>query len=142
MTIAKPDPSSLDDRRESERFHLNLLLGFKRQLPDSDPVETREWLEALDGVVESQGRERADFLLRKVRDDSYRQCVVAAIRAITGARAQIAYVLDEPPAADDAARSVPAPPTEDEWVRRFVAEFDAEEIHPEPDPPATPESEA
>src|SRR6185436_12930402 len=66
MTIAKPDPSSLDDRRESERFHLNLLLGFKRQLPDSDPVETREWLEALDGVVESQGRERADFLLRRV----------------------------------------------------------------------------
>ena len=66
MTIAKPDPSSLDDRRESERFHLNLLLGFKRQLPDSDPVETREWVEALDGVVESQGRERADFLLRRV----------------------------------------------------------------------------
>jgi len=66
MTIAKPDPSSLDDRRESERFHLNLLLGFKRQLPDSDPVETREWLEALDGVVEVQGRERADFLLRRV----------------------------------------------------------------------------
>jgi len=66
MSIAKPDPSSLDDRRESERFQLNMLIGFKRQLPDSDPVETREWLEALDGVVESQGRERADFLLRRV----------------------------------------------------------------------------
>src|SRR6516165_10663721 len=66
MTIAKPYPSSLDDRRESERFHLNLVLGFKRQLPDSDPVETREWLEALDGIVETQGRERADFLLRRV----------------------------------------------------------------------------
>jgi pyruvate dehydrogenase E1 component len=66
MSIAKPDPSSLDDRRESERFHLNMLIGFKRQLPDSDPIETREWLEALDGVVESQGRERADFLLRRV----------------------------------------------------------------------------
>ncbi len=66
MSIAKPDPSSLNDRRESERFQLNMLLGFKRQLPDSDPVETREWLEALDGVVESQGRERADFLLRRI----------------------------------------------------------------------------
>jgi pyruvate dehydrogenase E1 component len=66
MSIAKPDPSSLDDRRETERFQLNLMIGFKRQLPDSDPVETREWLEALDGVVESQGRERADFLLRRV----------------------------------------------------------------------------
>src|SRR5215467_6935489 len=66
MSIAKPDPSSLDDTRETERFQLNLMLGFKRQLPDSDPVETREWLEALDGVVETQGRERADFLLRRV----------------------------------------------------------------------------
>jgi len=66
MSIAKPDPASLDDRRESERFQLNLLIGFKRQLPDSDPVETREWLEALDGVVETLGRERADFLLRRI----------------------------------------------------------------------------
>src|ERR1044072_9499629 len=66
MSIAKPDPASLDDRRETEHFRLNMLVGFKRQLPDSDPVETREWLEALDGVVETQGRERADFLLRRV----------------------------------------------------------------------------
>jgi pyruvate dehydrogenase E1 component len=66
MSIAKPDPSSLDDRRETERFQITQLMGFKRQLPDSDPVETREWLEALDGVVDSQGRERADFLLRRV----------------------------------------------------------------------------
>jgi len=66
MSIAKPDRSSMDDRRESERFHLNLEIGFKRQLPDGDPVETREWLEALDDVVETQGRERADFLLRRV----------------------------------------------------------------------------
>ena len=66
MSIAKPDPSSIDERRETERFQLNLMIGFKRQLPDSDPIETREWLEALDGVVESQGRERADFLLRRV----------------------------------------------------------------------------
>jgi DNA polymerase-3 subunit gamma/tau len=83
----------------------------------------------------------ADFLLRKVRDDEYRQCVVAALRKITGAKAQIAYVLDEPPATDDATQAAPAPPTEDEWVRRFVAEFDAEEIHPEPDPPPTTETE-
>ncbi|HEV2105501.1 MAG TPA: pyruvate dehydrogenase (acetyl-transferring), homodimeric type [Candidatus Eisenbacteria bacterium] len=41
-------------------------MTFKRQLPDSDPVETQEWLEALDGVVEAQGHERADFLLRRV----------------------------------------------------------------------------
>ena len=42
------------------------LEDFKRQLPDSDPEETAEWIQALDGVVESVGRERAYFLLRKV----------------------------------------------------------------------------
>jgi pyruvate dehydrogenase E1 component len=54
------------ERRESERYQLGMLQGFKRQLPDSDPGETQEWLDALDGVVQSAGRERADFLLRKV----------------------------------------------------------------------------
>ncbi|MFM7231142.1 MAG: pyruvate dehydrogenase (acetyl-transferring), homodimeric type [bacterium] len=66
MSIAKTDPVTQKDRRESERFQLNLNTGFKRQLPDSDPVETTEWIEALDGVVGSQGRERADFLMRRV----------------------------------------------------------------------------
>ena len=36
--------------------------------PDADPVETREWLEAFDTLVEAQGRERATFLLRKLLD--------------------------------------------------------------------------
>src|SRR5678815_4013035 len=36
--------------------------------PDADPVETREWLEAFDALVQSEGRERATFLLRKLLD--------------------------------------------------------------------------
>jgi len=36
--------------------------------PDADPTETREWLEAFDALVESEGRERATFLLRKLLD--------------------------------------------------------------------------
>jgi pyruvate dehydrogenase E1 component len=36
--------------------------------PDADPVETREWLEAFDALVASEGRERATFLLRKLLD--------------------------------------------------------------------------
>src|SRR5918999_1701028 len=36
--------------------------------PDADPVETREWLEAFDALVETEGRERARFLLRKLLD--------------------------------------------------------------------------
>jgi len=35
-------------------------------LPDADPAETREWLEAFDALVENEGRERATFLLRKL----------------------------------------------------------------------------
>src|SRR5438445_6084353 len=34
--------------------------------PDSDPVETRESLEAFDDLVQSEGRERATFLLRRL----------------------------------------------------------------------------
>jgi pyruvate dehydrogenase E1 component len=36
--------------------------------PDADPVETREWLEAFDALVEAEGRERATFLLRRLLD--------------------------------------------------------------------------
>src|SRR5690242_11430711 len=36
--------------------------------PDADPIETREWLEAFDALVQSEGRERATFLLRKLLD--------------------------------------------------------------------------
>jgi pyruvate dehydrogenase E1 component len=43
-----------------------MLEDFKQQLPDADPAETQEWIDALDGVVESAGRERARFLLYKI----------------------------------------------------------------------------
>ena len=54
----------IDDERNTRQE--DVLGEFKRQLPDADPQETQEWLEALDGVVETHGHERADFLLRKV----------------------------------------------------------------------------
>ena len=69
----------------------------------------------------------AEYLRRKADDEDYRACVAEAIRAVTGATAQIAYVLDEPAGAPEPV----APPTDQEWVQRFVAEFDAEEIDPE-----------
>jgi len=36
--------------------------------PDPDPTETDEWLQALDAVIEREGRERATFLLRRLFD--------------------------------------------------------------------------
>jgi pyruvate dehydrogenase E1 component len=34
--------------------------------PDIDPLETREWIEALDALIASEGAERATFLLRRL----------------------------------------------------------------------------
>ena len=39
---------------------------FKQQLPDPDPDETREWVEALDTLVRDEGKDRAQFIIRKV----------------------------------------------------------------------------
>ena len=35
---------------------------------DLDPVETKEWLDAFDAIVENEGAERATFILRKLLD--------------------------------------------------------------------------
>ncbi len=40
--------------------------------PDSDPTETREWLDALDAVVEHVGVERAHFLIEQLIDKARR----------------------------------------------------------------------
>jgi pyruvate dehydrogenase E1 component len=39
---------------------------FKHQLPDIDPSETQEWIDALDQVHSQEGDERARFLLYKI----------------------------------------------------------------------------
>src|SRR3982751_749626 len=36
------------------------------QDPDIDPLETREWIEALDALIAEEGAERATFLLRRL----------------------------------------------------------------------------
>jgi len=43
--------------------------------PDQDPLETREWMQALDAVIEHEGRERATFILRKLLDHARTQRV-------------------------------------------------------------------
>jgi pyruvate dehydrogenase E1 component len=40
--------------------------GFSHQVPDTDPVETTEWIDSFDSVVEASGRNRARFLLMKL----------------------------------------------------------------------------
>jgi pyruvate dehydrogenase E1 component len=43
-----------------------MLMEFKRLLPDVDPQETSEWVDALDDIVARSGEQRADFVIRKV----------------------------------------------------------------------------
>jgi phasin len=40
---------------------------------DTDPVETKEWLDSLDGVIEVEGPERAHYLLHRVMDGARRK---------------------------------------------------------------------
>jgi pyruvate dehydrogenase E1 component len=40
--------------------------GFARQLPDTDPSETQEWLDSLDAIVEQHGKVRAQTLVNKL----------------------------------------------------------------------------
>ena len=42
------------------------------RIPDIDPQETREWLDALDGVLEAQGPDRAHFLIEQLIDKARR----------------------------------------------------------------------
>src|SRR3954471_4235611 len=50
---------------------------------DLDPSETREWLDALDSVVEFDGAERAAVLLPQVQDGARRHAVPVPFSATT-----------------------------------------------------------
>jgi pyruvate dehydrogenase E1 component len=49
--------------------------GFVQQLPDTDPTETREWLDSLDAIVDSYGKNRAQYLLSKLLERAREQGV-------------------------------------------------------------------
>ncbi len=49
--------------------------GSMHQLPDTDPVETQEWLDSLDGVVEVGGKTRARYLLSRLLDRAHERQV-------------------------------------------------------------------
>ena len=43
---------------------------WKKVSEDIDPVETNEWLTALDNIIENVGSDRASFIIKKVLDHS------------------------------------------------------------------------
>ncbi|MGQ0522259.1 MAG: alpha-ketoglutarate dehydrogenase [Betaproteobacteria bacterium] len=52
----------------TDMSHVSFPALWRVMPQDADPNETREWLDAFDAVVQSEGRERATFLLRKLLD--------------------------------------------------------------------------
>jgi pyruvate dehydrogenase E1 component len=40
---------------------------------DIDPIETKEWLEALQSVLKHEGKERAQFLLQNLIDKAQKK---------------------------------------------------------------------
>jgi hypothetical protein len=68
----------------------------------------------------------AQFLKKKAEGPANRMAVGEALRAITGERWRLSYELRDELAEPN--RREPGEPTEDEWVRRLMEEFDAEEV--------------
>ncbi|MCB2224795.1 MAG: pyruvate dehydrogenase (acetyl-transferring), homodimeric type [Actinobacteria bacterium] len=52
-----------------------IIDGFHHQLPDLDPEETQEWVDALDQIVERNGKARARFLMAKLIERAHAQNV-------------------------------------------------------------------
>jgi DNA polymerase-3 subunit gamma/tau len=101
----------------------NQLLGVA--LSDARPVELRGH-ELVVAFAEN------DTFNRRVADNAeHRGLVERAVRSLCGSPLRILFELRElhPDGGEEAA----APPSEDEIVARFVSEFDAEEIVPDPD---------
>jgi hypothetical protein len=67
----------------------------------------------------------AAFLKKKAEHPDNRAIVTEALRQVTGGRWRLSYELLE---VDEEAASEQVTPTEEEWVRRFMEEFDAEEL--------------
>jgi DNA polymerase-3 subunit gamma/tau len=68
----------------------------------------------------------ARFLKKKAEDPDYRAAVSEALRAVIGGRWRLSYELRDELAGAEA----PSPPehSEEEWVARFMREFDAHEV--------------
>ncbi len=64
-----------------DRFSI-ITDGLPSQLPDTDPDETREWVESLDAAIDTDGRQRARFLMLKLLERAReRQVGVPALRS-------------------------------------------------------------
>jgi DNA polymerase-3 subunit gamma/tau len=102
----------------------NQLLGAL--LSEARPVELRG------GEVVIAFSEHEAFKRKMADGRPNRTILEEAIRSLTGSGLRVCFELRAPEEVAPGGVAAP-PPSEDELVARFVAEFDAEEIIPEPD---------
>jgi DNA polymerase-3 subunit gamma/tau len=102
----------------------NALLGAL--IAEAQPVA------ALEGELTLAFVSTAQFLKKKAEDPTNRMTVTEAVRSIAGGRWRVSYELRE--GLQSGAQPQPAGHSEEEWVRRFMNEFDAEEISGEWEP--------
>ncbi|TMG93358.1 MAG: hypothetical protein E6H76_00170, partial [Betaproteobacteria bacterium] len=57
----------------------NLLRRAGRHTADTDPIETQEWLDALESVVRVAGEDRAQALLRLLEEQAQQLGIVANV---------------------------------------------------------------
>ena len=63
IILAKPK-----ERKETEKSTIQVSSN-----EDLDPVETKEWLESLSAVLEKDGKNRAQFLIKQLIEHSYKE---------------------------------------------------------------------
>ncbi len=68
----------------------------------------------------------AQFKKKKAEDPAHRTVVIEALRSLAGGRWRVSYELREDLAAEERPRATEG--SEEEWVARFMREFDAEEL--------------
>src|SRR5579871_3728201 len=54
----------------------------KARSDDNDPIETKEWLEALESLVKNEGKERAQYILKKLLEEAEQQGVESGLTQI------------------------------------------------------------
>lgn len=68
----------------------------ERLLNDVDPIETRDWLQAIESVIREEGVERAQFLIDQVLSEARKGGVKVAASAGAGNYINSISVEDEP----------------------------------------------
>ncbi len=57
---------------DARRSEFPKSTSFTPEASDKDPDETREWIESMEAVIQSRGRERAQYLLKRVLENARR----------------------------------------------------------------------